>query len=67
MEPHDCQHQISHFVYLPLNSKTIMTINLSLKPYDSIGGFECILINLLKSAALSLQTSENNIPQTTLE
>ena len=27
----------------------------------SIGGFEWIFINLLKSAALSLQTSEHNL------
>ena len=33
----------------------------TLKPYYSIGGFEGIFINLLKSAAFSLQTSENNL------
>ena len=30
-------------------------------PYNSIGGFEWISINLSKSAAFSFQTSENNL------
>ena len=32
-----------------------------LKPWYRIGGFEWISINLSKSAAFSLQTSENNL------
>ena len=32
-----------------------------LKPFYSIGGFEWIFINLIESAAFSLQTSENNL------
>ena len=33
----------------------------SLKPLNSIGGFDRISINLSESAAFSLQTSENNL------
>ena len=33
---------------------------LALKPWYSIGGFEWIYINPLKSAAFSVQTSEDN-------
>ena len=32
----------------------------NLKPWYTIGGFEWIFINRLKSAAFSLRTSENN-------
>ena len=37
-----------------------MTVS-QLKAEYSIGGFEWIFISLLKSAAFSLQTSENNL------
>ena len=35
--------------------------NTIVKAIDSIGGFEWIFIHILKSAAFSLQTSENKL------
>ena len=37
------------------------TVVCYLQPYNSISGVEQIFISLLKSAAFSLQTSENNL------
>ena len=59
-------HQVS-FLMLGMINKYIKILKRQLKLECSIGGFEWIFINLLKSAAFSLQTSENKVLQTSLE